>query len=62
VNHAPASGHPLHAARFQQPFMTGAIPVAHAPSDQVGHRLKAPMGVIREAGQVIVRVVAAKGV
>ena len=62
VHEASAGSHPLHAAVLQQAFVAGVVAVAHAPGNHVGHGFEAPMRVIREAAQVIARVVAAEGV
>ncbi len=60
MHDATASGHPLHAAGAQQPAVALVVTMAHAARKHVGHRLEAAMRVIREAGQIIVRVVRTK--
>jgi hypothetical protein len=62
VDHAAARGHPLHAAVFEQALVAGAVAVAHAPGDHVGHGLEAAVRMVGKARDVVVGLVAAKGV
>mmetsp|Transcript_5844 Transcript_5844/g.22885 ORF Transcript_5844/g.22885 Transcript_5844/m.22885 type:complete len:339 (+) Transcript_5844:3134-4150(+) len=60
VDHAAASGHPLHAAVADQAFMAGRVAVAHAAVQHVGDGLETAVRVVGEAGDVVVRVVRAE--
>src|SRR5450830_1018157 len=62
VDHPLAGGHPLHTAVLQQAFVARAVAVQHAAGDHVGDGLEATVRVVGEAGDVIVGVVAAKGI
>ena len=62
VDYAFACGHPLHATVLQQSFMPGAVSVQHAPGDHVSHGFKAPVRMVRKTGNVVVGLVAAKGI
>jgi hypothetical protein len=57
VDDAARRRHPLHAARLDHAFMALVVAVAHAPGDHVGHGFKAAMGVGREAGDIVARIV-----
>ena len=60
VDHAAAGDHPLHAAVAQQAFVPRIVSVAHAAGEHVGHGLEAAMRMVWEAGDVVVRIVAAE--
>jgi len=62
MDHATAGGHPLHATVLQQALMARAVAVEHAPGDHVGDRFKASVRVVGETGDVVVGLVAAKGI
>ena len=62
MDDAPARRHPLHATVLQQAFMARAVAVQHAPGDHVGDGLEASVRMVGEAGDVVVGLVAAKGV
>ena len=55
MDHAAAGGHPLHAAVLQQPFMAGAVAMAHAAGDHVGDGLEAAVRMVGKPGDIIVR-------
>ena len=57
-----AGRHPLHAAILQQAFMAGAVAMPHAPGDHVGDGLETTVRMIGKAGDVVVGLVAAKGI
>jgi hypothetical protein len=62
MDHATAGGHPLHAAVLEQALVAGAVTMQHAPGDHVGDGLEATVRVVGEASDVVVGLVAAKGV
>jgi hypothetical protein len=62
MHDTPASGHPLHTARFDDALVTGAVLVLHAPGEPVSNRFEAAMGMVGKAGNVVVRIVAAEGI
>jgi uncharacterized ferritin-like protein (DUF455 family) len=62
VDHAAPGRHPLHAAVRDQAFVAGTVAVAHAPLDHVGNGLEAAVRVLREACDIVARLVAAEGV
>ncbi len=62
VDHAAPGGHPLNAAVGNQPFVTGAVLVAHATAQHVAHGFKAAVRMAGEPGAVVVGVIAAEGV
>jgi hypothetical protein len=62
MDHASPGGHPLHTAVLQQAFVPGAVAVQHAPGDHVGHGFETAVRVVGKAGDVVVGLVAAKGV
>ena len=53
MDDAASCGHPLNAARAQHSTAARCVLVAHAPVDHVGHGLKAAMGVVGEARNVV---------
>jgi hypothetical protein len=56
--HDAAPGrHPLDAAGAEQPRVALVVGVAHAAGEHVGHRFEAAVRMIREAGDVVARVV-----
>ena len=57
-----AGSHPLHAAVVQQAFVAGTVAVTHAAGDHVGDGFKSAMRMIGETSDVIVWIIAAKGV
>ncbi len=62
MHDAAAGRHPLHAAGLQQALVAGVVAVAHAARDHVRHRLEAAVRMIGEAGQIVIRVIAAEGI
>ena len=62
MDHAAPGGHPLHAAVAEQALVARAVAVAHAAGKHVGDGLEAAMRMVRKAGDVVVRVVAAERV
>ncbi|MNN23309.1 hypothetical protein D3C81_1367020 [compost metagenome] len=62
VHHAGAGHHPLGAAVLQQPFVAGAVAMAHAASQHVGDGLETAVRVIGEAADVVILAVGAEGI
>jgi hypothetical protein len=60
VDHAATGDHPLHTAVTQHSFVPRTVAVPHAARQHVGDGLEAAVGVIGEARDVILRVVAAE--
>jgi hypothetical protein len=57
MDDAAPGGHPLHRARLQVAAVAQMVLVQHVAVEHVGDRLEATVRVVREAGEVIVRVV-----
>ena len=62
MDHATTGRHPLHATAFQQAFVPRAVTVQHAAGQHVGDGLEATMRMVGKAGNVVIRLVAAKGI
>jgi hypothetical protein len=62
MDQTAARGHPLDAAGLDQTFVARAVAMQHAPGDHIGHGLEAAVRVIRKAGDIVVRIVAAEGI
>ena len=62
MNHAAAGRHPLRAAVAEQAFVAGAVAVAHIAGEHIGDGFEAAMRMVGKAGDVVVRIVAAKGI
>jgi hypothetical protein len=60
MDHAAGGLHPLGAAGAQVAPVAHAVPVFHVAVQHVGEGDEAAMGMVREAGDVLVRVVAAE--
>jgi hypothetical protein len=57
VQDAAAGGHPLYVPRGHLPLVAQAVAVLDGTSEHVGNRLDAAVGVPRESGQVVGRIV-----
>src|SRR5690554_4903711 len=53
MDNAPSGPHPLHAAGFQVAAITQMILVEHMAVENIGHRLKTPVGVRGKASEII---------
>src|SRR2546426_11855225 len=60
VENAAPRGHPLHVAGAERAAVAQAVAVLHRPAEDVGDGLDPPMGVPRESGEVVLRVLVAK--
>jgi len=60
VQDAAAGGHPLHVTGRHLAFVAEAVAVFHRPGQHIGDGLDATMGMPREPGEIVFRVVAAE--
>src|SRR3546814_14248814 len=55
MHQAATCRHPLHAAILQQAFVAAAVTMTHTAIYHVGNGLKAAMGMIRKASDIVLR-------